>query len=71
MRRVPIEIAVEYLRNDDTYRKDIYVVLNKRNRNILDCTGRVGKYNVCRVDRGQCDLNRLSNIAKTAFIKEV
>ena len=59
MKRITIEQAKEFLLNDSTYRKDVYLVQNSTTKDKFYTTGKIGSYDVCRVDRGQCNPNKL------------
>ena len=59
MKRITIDHAREILRNDNTYRKDVYLVQNSATKGKYYTTGKIGAHSVCRVDRAQCDPNRL------------
>ena len=59
MKRITIEQAKEILLTDDTYRKDVYLVQNSTTNGKFCTTGKIGRYDVCRVDRGQCNPNKL------------
>ena len=59
MKRITIEQAKEFLLNDNTYRKDVYLVQNSTTKGKFYTTGKIGRYSVCRVDRGQCNPNKL------------
>ena len=52
--RVTIEKAAEFLLADDTYRKHIYLIQNKRTCNHYYTTGKENGMPVCCVDRAQC-----------------
>ena len=60
MKRITIEQAKEFLLNDDTYRKDVYLVQNSATKEKYYTTGKIGHYSVCRVDRAQCNPNKLN-----------
>lgn len=69
MRRVAIDVAIQILKADSTYRKDVFLVLNKNTRN-YHCTGKVGILNVCRTDRAQCNPDALKTDGFTlAFVE--
>ncbi len=69
MKKVTINEAIQILKTDNTYRKDIYLVMNKNTRNYYK-TGKVGILDVCRTDRTQCNPNTLKEDGfKFAFIK--
>lgn len=59
MKRITIEQAKEILNNDNTYRKDVYLVQNSATKGKFYTTGKIGRYSVCRVDRAQCNPNKL------------
>lgn len=59
MKRITIKQAKEILLADNTYRKDIYLVQNGTTKGTFYTTGKIGCYSVCRVDRSQCDPNKL------------
>ena len=58
MRKITIDEAIQILKTDNTYRKDVYLVLNKNTRNYFK-TGKIGILDVCRIDRAQCNPNTL------------
>ena len=60
MKRITIEQAKEALLADSTYRKDVYLVQNGTTKGTFYTTGKIGRYSVCRVDRTQCDPNKLN-----------
>ena len=59
MKRITIEQAKEFLLNDNAYRKDVYLVQNSTTKAKFYTTGKIGRYSVCRMDRGQCNPNKL------------
>lgn len=69
MKRVSITEAVNILKADTTYRKDVYLVQNVITKENYCTTGKLGNYSVCRVDRAQCNPETLkANGFKIAFI---
>ena len=59
MKRITIKQAKEILLADSTYCKDVYLVQNSTTKGKFCTTGKIGRYAVCRVDRGQCNPNKL------------
>lgn len=68
--RVTIEKAVQFLLADDSYRKCVYLIQNKRTRNRYYTTGKENGMPVCCVDRAQCrPLTLKADGFKAAFIR--
>ena len=68
--RVTIEKAVQFLLADDTYRKSVYLIQNKRTRGYYYTTGKENGMPVCCVDRAQCRPEELkADGFKAAFIR--
>lgn len=59
MKRITIEQAKNILYNDNTYCKDVYLVQNSVTKEKYYTTGKIGHYSICRVDRTQCNPNKL------------
>lgn len=69
MKKITIDEAIQILKTDNTYRKDVYLVLNKNTRNYCK-TGKIGILDVCRTDRAQCNPDVLKVEGFTlAFVK--
>ena len=72
MKRITIDQAKKILLNDDTYRKDVYLVQNSTTKGKFCTTGKIGRYSVCRVDRGQCNPNKLdADGFKFAYVQQI
>ena len=68
--KVTIEKAAQFLLADDTYRKHIYLIQNKRTLNRYYTTGKENGMPVCCVYRAQCrPLTLKADGFKAAFIR--
>lgn len=69
MKRITIEQAKQILLSDNTYRKDVYLVQNNVTKKKFYTTEKIGRHSVCRVDRTQCDPNKLDTYGfKIAYV---